>query len=97
MAHLRIIGALAQLGERGLCKPEVRGSIPLCSTQKTTVDYKSQSFLFLVFYIFKRNENQIFLIKKELIKSSFFIIKVKYNYFYLRLDELFAIMISLMS
>ena len=25
-------GALAQLGERGLCKPEVRGSIPLCST-----------------------------------------------------------------
>ena len=26
-------GALAQLGERGLCKPEVRGSIPLCSTK----------------------------------------------------------------
>ena len=25
-------GALAQLGERGLCKPEVRGSIPLSST-----------------------------------------------------------------
>ena len=27
-------GALAQLGERGLCKPEVRGSIPLSSTTK---------------------------------------------------------------
>ncbi len=26
-------GALAQQGERGLCKPEVRGSIPLCSTK----------------------------------------------------------------
>lgn len=25
-------GGLAQLGERGLCKPEVRGSIPLTST-----------------------------------------------------------------
>jgi hypothetical protein len=25
-------GAVAQLGERGLCKPEVRGSIPLGST-----------------------------------------------------------------
>ena len=25
-------GVLAQLGERGLCKPEVRGSIPLYST-----------------------------------------------------------------
>ena len=25
-------GAVAQLGERGLCKPEVGGSIPLCST-----------------------------------------------------------------
>lgn len=32
--HVRepIRGALAQLGERGLCKPEVRGSIPLSST-----------------------------------------------------------------
>ncbi len=29
-------GALAQLGERGLCKPEVRGSIPLCSTKSNT-------------------------------------------------------------
>ena len=29
----RTYGALAQLGERGLCKPEVRGSIPLCSTK----------------------------------------------------------------
>ena len=28
-----INGVLAQLGERGLCKPEVRGSIPLCSTK----------------------------------------------------------------
>ena len=26
-------GGLAQLGERGLCKPEVEGSIPLPSTQ----------------------------------------------------------------
>ncbi len=27
-------GGLAQLGERGLCKPEVEGSIPLPSTIK---------------------------------------------------------------
>ena len=26
-------GELAQLGERGLCKPEVRGSSPLFSTK----------------------------------------------------------------
>ena len=26
------IGAVAQLGERGLCKPEVVGSIPISST-----------------------------------------------------------------
>ena len=31
-----VYGALAQLGERGLCKPEVRGSIPLCSTINST-------------------------------------------------------------
>ncbi len=29
-------GAVAQLGERGLCKPEVRGSIPLSSTIPTS-------------------------------------------------------------
>ena len=29
---LLLCGGLAQLGERGLCKPEVRGSIPLTST-----------------------------------------------------------------
>ena len=28
------IGAVAQLGERGLCKPEVVGSIPISSTNK---------------------------------------------------------------
>jgi hypothetical protein len=27
-------GAVAQLGERGLCKPEVVGSIPISSTEK---------------------------------------------------------------
>jgi len=27
------VGGLAQLGERGLCKPEVIGSIPISSTQ----------------------------------------------------------------
>ena len=27
-------GAVAQLGERGLCKPEVVGSIPISSTNK---------------------------------------------------------------
>ena len=32
MAASACHGALAQLGERGLCKPEVRGSIPLRST-----------------------------------------------------------------
>ena len=30
-----ISGALAQLGERGLCKPEVKCSIPLCSTKSS--------------------------------------------------------------
>ncbi len=29
-------GAVAQLGERGLCKPEVRGSIPLSSTMSSS-------------------------------------------------------------
>ena len=28
----RLLGAVAQLGERGLCKPEVVGSIPISST-----------------------------------------------------------------
>ncbi len=28
----RFLGAVAQLGERGLCKPEVVGSIPISST-----------------------------------------------------------------
>ena len=30
--HLILLGALAQLGERRLCKPEVAGSIPARST-----------------------------------------------------------------
>ena len=30
--HSRSCGAVAQLGERGLCKPEVVGSIPISST-----------------------------------------------------------------
>ncbi len=29
----RLSGAVAQLGERGLCKPEVVGSIPISSTR----------------------------------------------------------------
>ena len=29
------VGAVAQLGERGLCKPEVVGSIPSSSTKPT--------------------------------------------------------------
>ena len=29
----RLSGAVAQLGERGLCKPEVVGSIPISSTK----------------------------------------------------------------
>ena len=32
VARMIMDGAVAQLGERGLCKPEVRGSIPLSST-----------------------------------------------------------------
>src|SRR4051794_41290005 len=31
---MRVYGALAQLGERRLCKPEVTGSIPVRSTKK---------------------------------------------------------------
>ena len=38
-------GALAQLGERGLCKPEVRGSIPLCSTIMNTTIHLGGRFL----------------------------------------------------
>jgi hypothetical protein len=30
-----ILGAVAQLGERGLCKPEVVGSIPISSTVRS--------------------------------------------------------------
>ena len=30
------VGAVAQLGERGLCKPEVVGSIPICSTSHSS-------------------------------------------------------------
>ena len=40
-------GALAQLGERGLCKPEVRGSIPLCSTTNTDRRSKNRPAIFL--------------------------------------------------
>ena len=29
-----LLGAVAQLGERGLCKPEVVGSIPISSTTR---------------------------------------------------------------
>ncbi len=43
--EVRNYGALAQLGERGLCKPEVRGSIPLCSTIKIKADFMS-AFIF---------------------------------------------------
>lgn len=39
-------GALAQLGERGLCKPEVRGSIPLRSTIKHQVSHLKGSLAF---------------------------------------------------
>ena len=38
-----IAGALAQLGERGLCEPEVRGSIPLGSTRTRSVELYSFS------------------------------------------------------
>jgi hypothetical protein len=33
--HFTILGALAQLGERRLCKPEVTGSIPVRSTRES--------------------------------------------------------------
>ena len=39
-----LYGALAQLGERGLCKPEVRGSIPLCSTINCTAGFSAGRF-----------------------------------------------------
>ena len=32
------VGAVAQLGERGLCKPEVVGSIPISSTSPRAVE-----------------------------------------------------------
>lgn len=40
-------GALAQLGERGLCKPEVRGSIPLRSTIRESDEHLRVFVLFL--------------------------------------------------
>src|SRR4051794_20269478 len=36
---LERLGALAQLGERRLCKPEVAGSIPARSTPPTKADF----------------------------------------------------------
>ena len=39
------LGALAQLGERGLCKPEARGSNPLTSTR---IDSLAGAGLFLL-------------------------------------------------
>ena len=35
---LEVLGAVAQLGERGLCKPEVVGSIPISSTRFPSID-----------------------------------------------------------
>ena len=40
-----IIGDVAQLGERGLCKPEVVGSIPIVSTMYMTPRAWSRGFL----------------------------------------------------
>lgn len=40
-----IIGDVAQLGERGLCKPEVVGSIPIVSTMYMTPRALSRGFL----------------------------------------------------
>ena len=40
-----MFGALAQLGERGLCKPEVRGSIPLCSTINPSLSETASFFV----------------------------------------------------
>jgi hypothetical protein len=37
-------GAVAQLGERGLCKPEVVGSIPISSTRTSTLDHLMAGF-----------------------------------------------------
>ena len=36
MAH-PVFGAVAQLGERRLCKPEVTGSIPVSSTESALI------------------------------------------------------------
>ena len=32
--YCTFVGAIAQMGERGLCKAEVTGSIPVSSTRK---------------------------------------------------------------
>ena len=44
-------GGLAQLGERGLCKPEVEGSSPLSST----ISYHNASFRVVVDLFGKRS------------------------------------------
>ena len=44
-------GALAQLGERGLCKPEVKGSIPLSSTKSNSRLRAAFLFLFEIYQI----------------------------------------------
>ena len=45
-------GALAQLGERGLCKPEVRGSIPLSSTMNLDAGLRAGVFAYTAFVVF---------------------------------------------
>ena len=52
MAASACHGALAQLGERGLCKPEVRGSIPLRSTINKSNEHLRVFVLFLSLSIF---------------------------------------------
>ena len=40
---LDVPGAVAQLGERGLCKPEVVGSIPISSTNDFEIGHEKWS------------------------------------------------------
>ena len=61
-------GALAQLGERGLCKPEVKGSIPLSSTKSNSRLRAAFLFLFEIYQIpgYRQKSVSLFASKPQL-------------------------------
>ena len=58
-------GALAQLVERRLCKPNVRGSNPLCSTMKNRAGLETNLLFYLMeaLFAFERYSMRMFCIE----------------------------------